>query len=142
MNWAMWWPIGLLVLSNVVYHVCSKGMPADLHPLAAISVSYLAGAVFSFLVYRLVEPKGSFFAEFRHLNWVPFLLSVAIVGLETGAMCMYRAGWEISVGQLVMSTLVAIALIFVGLLGFREMITVHKLIGIALCLAGLFFINR
>ena len=142
MNWTLWWPIGLLVLSNVFYHICSKSLPPDFNPLAATSLTYLVGAAFAFLVYQLVEPNRSFFAEFRHLNWVPFVLGLAIVGLEAGAMYMYRAGWEISVGHLVMSAILAIALIFVGLLVFHETITVNKVIGIVLCLTGLFFINR
>ena len=142
MTLAMWWPIGLLVLSNVFYHVCSKSMPDGLHPLAATALTYIVGAVFAFVVYLIVVPKGDFFGEFKHLNWVPFVLSMAIVGLEVGAMYMYRAGWNVSTGQLVMSAIVAIVLIFVGMLAFHETITLSKVIGIAFCLIGLFFINR
>lgn len=142
MNWSMWWPIGLLVLSNVFYHICSKQIPAGFHPLAATSLTYLVGAVFAFLVYLLINPKGSFFGEFKQINWTPFVLGLAIVGLEAGAMYMYRAGWNVSVGQLVMSAILSIVLIFVGMIAFHEQITASKLIGIAFCLIGLFFINR
>ena len=142
MSWSMWWPIGLLVLSNVFYHFCSKQIPAGFHPLAATSLTYLVGAVFAFLVYLLINPKGSFFGEFKQINWTPFVLGLAIVGLEAGAMYMYRAGWNVSVGQLVMSAILSIVLIFVGMIAFHEQITASKLIGIAFCLIGLFFINR
>ena len=37
---------------------------------------------------------------------------------------------------------VAIALIIVGYLVFKEPINASKLIGVALCLGGLYFINR
>ena len=57
-------------------------------------------------------------------------------------MYMYRIGWEISVGQLVMSAILAIALLIIGVIFFKESFTVSKVIGIVLCLAGLFFINR
>ena len=57
-------------------------------------------------------------------------------------MYMYRAGWNVSVGQLVMSAILSIVLIFVGMIAFHEQITASKLIGIAFCLIGLFFINR
>ncbi len=142
MNWSMWWPIVLLVLSNVFYHICSKQMPAGLHPLAATSLTYLVGAVFAFVLYLIINPKGSFFGEFRQVNWAPFVLAAAIVGLEAGAMYMYRVGWDISVGQLVMSSILAIVLIFVGLIAFHEQISASKLAGIAICLVGLYFINR
>ncbi len=142
MSWSMWWPIGLLVLSNVAYHISSKSLPEGFHPLAATSLTYLVGAVFAFFIYLLINRKGHFFGEFRHVNWVPFVLAAAIVGLEAGAMYMYRAGWEISVGQLVMSAILAIALLIIGVVFFKESFTVSKVIGIILCLAGLFFINR
>ena len=142
MSWAMWWPIGLLVLSNVFYHVCSKSLPAGFHPLAATSLTYLVGAVFAFVVYLMINRRGNFFGEFRHVNWVPFVLAAAIVGLEAGAMYMYRAGWEISVGQLVMSAILAIALVVIGVVFFRESLTLNKVVGIILCLGGLVFINR
>ncbi len=138
----MWWPIGLLILSNVAYHICSKSLPEGFHPLAATSLTYLVGAVFAFFIYLLINRKGHFFGEFKHVNWVPFVLAAAIVGLEAGAMYMYRVGWEISVGQLVMSAILAIALLIIGVIFFKESFTVSKVIGIVLCLAGLFFINR
>ncbi len=142
MSWSMWWPIGLVVLSNVFYHICSKSVPADFHPLAAISLTYIVGAVFSFVVYMFINPKGSFFGEYRHLNWTPFVLGMAIVGLEAGVMYMYRAGWNVNTGQVVMSAILSVCLIFVGMIVFHESITTSKLVGIAFCLIGLFFINR
>ena len=36
------WPIVLVVLGNVVYQICSKSIPADVHPLAADAVILLA----------------------------------------------------------------------------------------------------
>ncbi|MBQ3267971.1 MAG: hypothetical protein IJI16_02180 [Atopobiaceae bacterium] len=36
------WPIVLVVLGNVVYQICSKSIPADVHPLAAVAVILLA----------------------------------------------------------------------------------------------------
>lgn len=142
MSWSLWWPIGLMVLSNIFYHICSKSMPEGLHPLTATAITYLFGALVAFGLYHLVNPKGSFFGEFKHLNWMPFVLGFAIVGLEAGAMYMYRAGWDVSVGQLVMSAILSIALIIVGILLYHETISVSKIAGIAFCLIGLFFINR
>ena len=142
MSLVMWWPIALLVFSNVFYQVCSKSMPKELNPLAATSLTYLVGALIAFLVYLLMNPHGNFFGEYKHLNWAPFVLGFAIVGLEAGAMCMYRVGWNISTGQLVFSTICSITLIFVGALAYHETITLTKLAGIAFCLVGLILINR
>ena len=43
---------------------------------------------------------------------------------------------------MVASAFLAVVLIFVGFLVYKEPITVSKLIGIAICMVGLYFINK
>ena len=57
-------------------------------------------------------------------------------------MYMYKAGWNINSGHLVHSSILVVLLVFVGYLLYQEQITLSKLAGIGLCLAGLFLINR
>ena len=47
MDIRMWWPIALIVFSNVFYNICSKQTPEGIHPLAALTVTYLVAAVAS-----------------------------------------------------------------------------------------------
>ena len=63
------------------------------------------------------------------------------MGLEAGYIYLYKAGWEISVGSLIASVLLAIALIAVGVLVYKEPISLRKA-GVILCLVGLYFINQ
>jgi drug/metabolite transporter (DMT)-like permease len=79
--------------------------------------------------------------ELMNLNWSSFVLGIAIVGLEAGFLFAYRAGWKVSIAQLVASSILAIALIFIGLFLFKENITLRHIIGIIVCLAGLAIIN-
>ena len=137
-----WWPIGLVVLSNVFYHISSKQTPANIHPLASLSVTYLVSAALSALLYAALNRGGSLAAEYRQLNWTALLLGLAIVGLEAGNMYMYKLGWNINSGHLTHSALLSIALLFVGWFLYGEPLTANKLIGIVLCLAGLTFISR
>ena len=60
---------------------------------------------------------------------------------EVGFIYAYKAGWTVSTASLVQGSVLAAALIFVGWLLFKEEITWNKLVGIAICLVGLFFIN-
>ena len=76
------------------------------------------------------------------INWTTVMMGLSIVGFEIGAMYMYKVGWNVSVGNLVMSTIVAVALIFVGVLVYKETVTITQLAGIGLCLVGLIFINK
>ena len=142
MNLQMWWPIGLLVLSNVFYAICSKSVPQNVHPMAALTVAYVVAAICSAGLYFLMSHGGNILKEYQNLNWSSFVLGFVIIGLEAGAIFMYRAGWPVNAGQLVQSSIVAIILIFVGHFLFHEVLTPSKLLGIFICMVGLFFINR
>ena len=65
-----------------------------------------------------------------------------MVGLEAGFILMYKAGWNISTAQIVQSVILAVVLIFVGCLLYKEIITVQKIVGILICLGGLYLINK
>ena len=71
-----------------------------------------------------------------------FAFGLALVGLEVGCIYMYKAGWDMSRGQLVHSAILAVCLIALGAAAYREEITPSKLGGIALIFAGLYFVNR
>lgn len=135
-------PIVLVVFSNVIYQICTKSVPADINPLASVTVTYLVGALVAGLLYYILNKDANLLREYTHLNWAPFVLGLAIVGLEAGFIYAYKAGWQVSTASLVQGTLLAVILIFVGVLLYSEKITRDKLIGIAFCLIGLFFINK
>ena len=139
---AICWPIALIVLSNTFYHICSKSTPEDVNPLASLTVTYLIGAVISGALYFLLNRGGNLFAEYRRMNWTSVVLGLAIVGLECGNLYMYKVGWSISTGQLVQSSILAVILIFVGYFAYQEQITLTKVLGILVCLAGLYLINK
>lgn len=140
MNYYM--PIALIVVSNIFYHICSKHTPAEIHPLASLTVTYLIGAVVSGALFFLMERDGSLLREYRHLNWAAFVLGIAVVGLEAGSIYMYKAGWNVNTGQIVYSSILAAALLVVGRLLYQEAITPAKVLGMAVCLAGLALINK
>ena len=135
------WPIALVVISNTLYQVCAKSVPEGMNPLASLTVTYLIGAVVSCVMYYLLNRDANLFREIRLTNWAPVVLGVVVVGLEVGFIYAFRAGWQISVAQTVASAAVAVILIFVGALGYREAVTWNKIAGIVICLAGLALIN-
>lgn len=136
------WPIALVVLSNLVYQICAKSVPDGLNPFAALAVTYTVGAAVSIALYFIMNNKNAnLIGEFSKLNWAPFLMGLVVVGLEVGFIYAYKAGWQVSMAALVSSTVLAVLLIFVGYLLYKESITWNKILGIVICLAGLFFIN-
>ena len=136
------WPIALVVLSNTLYQICAKSLPADIHPLASATVTYLVAALTTFVLYHVIVRDGNYLREFGHINWSAFALGVVVVGLEVGMLYAYRVGWPVSAATVVQAGFLAVSLLFVGALLYHEPITATKLIGMALCLAGLYFLNR
>ena len=135
------WPIALVVLSNTLYQVCAKSVPEGMNPLASLTVTYLIGAAVSCALYYILNRDANLFREIRLTNWAPVVLGVVIVGLEVGFIYAFRAGWQISMAQIVSSAVLAVILIFVGYLLYHEAITWNKIAGIIICLAGLVLIN-
>lgn len=135
------WPIALVVLSNVVYQICAKSVPDEINPFASLTVTYLTGAAASLLLFLLLG-GGSLTEEYSRLNGVPFLLGVAVVGLEAGYIYAYKAGWPVSSASIVQSAFLAAALVLAGAWLYREPVTWNKLVGIAFCMIGLIFINH
>jgi len=139
---SMYWPIMLLVFSNVFYHVCTKSVPESLNPYAMMAGTYLIGMLLSLALYFILSPEKNLAVEVGRMNWTTLMLGIAVVGLEVGAIYMYKAGWNISVGNLIQSTILTVVLIVIGVLIYKETITASQIFGILLCASGLFFINK
>jgi len=139
--WSLLWPVLLLVGANTVYQVTAKGVPSEINPYASLLVTYLIAAAVSLVMFWCTAGGVSLSGQLKQINWSSWLLGLAIVGLETGSIFLYRAGWNISVGSLVASIALAVVLIFVGAFLYKENISAKQLLGIALCLGGLVFIN-
>ena len=132
----------LIVISNVVYNICTKSTPGQINPFTSLLVTYLTAALLVLLAGRFFPSEKGFIQSFGHLNWTSLALGVAIVGLEFGYIMAYRAGWNISIGSLVANILLAVMLIPVGVYLFREGFGANKIIGTVLCIAGLTMINK
>ena len=136
------WPIALVIGSNIIYQICAKSVPEGMNPFASLTVTYLVAAVLSAVLFFVLEGGGNLVKEYGKLNWAPFVLGLVIVGLEVGWIYAYKAGWPVSTGFIVQSAILAVALLAVGYFLYHEALTWNKLVGIAICLVGLFFINR
>ena len=135
------WPIALAILSNVLYHICAKTTPEEVHPFASLTVTYLTGAILSAVLYYVLAPQANLVKECSRLNWAPFALGIVIVGLEGGWLYAYKAGWQVNTGFIVQSAFVSVLLLFVGFFLYHEALSWNKLLGTAICLLGLVFIN-
>ena len=80
--------------------------------------------------------------ELRALNWTALALAATIVALDLGFLFLYRTGYDVSLGALVTQSTAALLLLVIGVLVFRERLSVANGFGLALCLAGLWLVNK
>ena len=136
------WPIALVVLSNIVYQICAKSVPKGMDAMASMTITYLVGAACSALLFFVTNRGGNLLQEYGKMNLAPVLLGLSVVGLEVGFLYAYKVGWPVSTASTVQSAFLAIALLAVGALLYHEVITLNKVIGVAVCLVGLYILNR
>jgi uncharacterized membrane protein len=139
---AFYLSLGLTVVSNVLYHIFQKLTPGNVNPMVALSVTYAVATILCLILFPFFPSHLGLIQELRKLNWASFGLAFAVAGLELGYLWAYRAGWDVSVGPLVSNVAVALLLLPVGLLLFKERLTSTNIIGIILCIFGLILINQ
>lgn len=139
---SMIWPIALVVLSNIVYHICAKEVPKDMDAMASMTITYIVGAICSAIMFFVMNKQGNLLQEYSKMNWATIFLGLSVVGLEVGFIYAYKNGWAVSTASIVQSAFLAVALLIVGAWLYHETITMNKIVGVGFCLMGLFFLNR
>jgi|APDOM4702015118_1054815.scaffolds.fasta_scaffold113893_2 drug/metabolite transporter (DMT)-like permease len=134
--------IFMAVAGNLLYHVAQKTVPRGVDALWSTLVTYASAFVVTAILAAFWPDRPGLRQGLRDLNWTSFAAGAAIVAIEVGFLLAYRAGWNISLASLTMNVLLAVILVPVGLLLFRERLTASNLLGLALCLAGLVLILR
>lgn len=139
---SFYWPLALVVFANILYNLSAKSIPRDCSPWTVLVVTYLTASFLSFVSYFIFEKDRDFLSSLAHTNWTGFVLGLSMVGLEVGYIFLYRTGWKISVAALLANVLLAVILLFIGLVFYREHLNMRQLAGIGLCLLGSFLIMQ
>jgi uncharacterized membrane protein len=133
--------IALSVISNVLYHIFQKLTPSDVNPLIALLVTYVVAAAICLVLLPLFPLQIGLIESVKQINWASIALGFAIVGLEAGYLLAYRAKWNISLASMVGNVAMALVLVPVGLLFFREKLSAANYAGLILCVIGLVLVN-
>ena len=134
--------LSLAIAATVAYHLILKLTPGSANPFLSLMLTY--GLVTLLFGAVLACGPGAFEwrQELRLLNWTALALAVAIIGLDLGFILLYRSGYEVSLGALVTQSAAAMLLLVIGVLVFREKLSLANGLGVVLCLAGLWLVNR
>ncbi len=132
----------LAIAATVGYHLVLKVTPEGVNPFLTLAATYAIGAV-TFVTVYVATPGATLLREsLQLLNWTALALAVAVIALDLGFLMLYRAGFEVSLGQLVTQSGAALILLLLGVALFQEKLTLANVAGILLCVAGLWLINK
>ena len=140
--WNMLWPVLVVVGANTIYNISTKSTPANVNAFASLAMTYVMAALSSVVLFFLTSDSKNLLAELAKTNWTAYALGIAIIGLEFGYICIYRAGWKIGVASLVANISLACVLLIVGYFFYKEVITLKQLIGMGVCALGLMLIVK
>jgi uncharacterized membrane protein YdcZ (DUF606 family) len=135
-------PFALAVGGNVLYHLSQKSMPKAANPLYVVTIAYLVGIVLC-LIYSAIYPnERSFMETLRESNWAVYAMGVGAVVIEVGFLLAYRAGWNISTAAVACSTAVTLMLVPIGLIAYKEHLSLRNVVGLLFCLIGLILVAK
>ena len=134
--------ISLTIVSNIFYHTIQKITPSNVNPFLTLSITYATATLLCLFSFPLLRSDMGLLQELQKLNWTSVALGITIVGIEAGYLWAYREGWNISKGALTSYVSVAIILLLIGLIFFKEKVSVTHLMGVCACLVGLVLLHQ
>ena len=133
-------PLVLIIISNIFYHLSTKNTPNAANPWLSLSVSY-AVSFFS-VIFAYAASGNNLTKDLPQLSWTSIVLGFSLIGIELGYILLYRCGWKVNTGSLLVNAAVSLLLIFLGMMIYREMLSPRQVIGVIFCLLGTFMISK
>jgi drug/metabolite transporter (DMT)-like permease len=133
-------PLILIIGGGVLYHVAQKATPATVDPFLALCISFGLASLTCLALY--VARTGFSAAQFHRVNWTSIALGVSVVMIESGYLIGYRAGLKLNVTSFICNNVIALVLLVVGTILYRESFTLRTGSGMVLCVAGLLLLLR
>ena len=134
--------LGVAIAATVAYHIVLKLTPAAANPYLSLTVTYAMTTVVFAVIYTALPGTSSLRIAVGELNWTAVALGCVVVFLDLGFMMLYRGGFQVSLGQIITQSAAALLLLLAGVAFFSEKLSLTNLAGIALCVAGLWLINK
>jgi len=139
---SFYFPVALTIFGMLFYHFAQKSIPKDLNPFHATMIAYAVGFVLCAICALGYPNKKSVVDSLRESNWAVFLVGAAAACIELGFLLAYRAGWRISVAALATNVAGTLLLIPIGILIFKEHLSLRNILGVIFCVLGLILVVR
>ncbi|MEO8436650.1 MAG: EamA family transporter [Pyrinomonadaceae bacterium] len=139
---SIYFPFALTVGGMLLYHLSQKSIPKEMNPFFATIIAYAVGIVMCAACALIYTSKKSFVDSVRDSNWAVFALGIGAACIELGFLLVYRAGWRISVAAIATNVAVTAMLIPIGIIVFKDHLSVRNIIGLLFCILGLVLVVR
>jgi drug/metabolite transporter (DMT)-like permease len=133
--------MAVAITGQVLYHFMQKQVAPGAHPVLALIAFYLGAAVLSlplFLLFPLATPLAQATGELGGAVWG---VALSIVLIELGFLLAYRAGGTLSSAFVLSASVVTGALLIIGMMVFKEAVSLKQFAGLVLCLAGIWLLS-
>ena len=137
-----YFPFGLAVVGMLFYHLSQKFIPKEINPFFATIIAYAMGIVVCVVCGLTFPGNKSFVSSIKQSNWAVFVLGAAAASIEVGFLLAYRAGWRISVAAVATNVAVTAMLIPIGIIVFKDHLSVRNILGLVFCVLGLVLVVR
>lgn len=134
--------IGLTVFAQLSYHFCQKSINPQANMLVSMVATYAVALVATIIALPVFGRSSMTIEAVRQLNWASYGLGLAIFAFEISFLLAYRAGWNISLAGLYSNVITGIILVPIGILIFKEHLSVQNLFGIGFALLGIVLMTR
>jgi uncharacterized membrane protein len=135
-------PLVLTVTGDALYPISQKSIPSAVNPFFALTLAYLADIVVCAGCWLFLPTQESSLSSVREANWVVFGVGLGAVAIELGYLLAYRIGWKVSLAAITSNLAVTLLLIPVGIIAFRERLSLWNAVGIVFCVAGLILVSK
>lgn len=141
MNWFTI-SLPLIIIGFLLYNVSQKSIPKEANALVAIATAYLVAFVSCIILLLFTGEFKKDVSLLNHQKLLPVIfLGFSIIMIELGFLYAYRTGWKISTTSIITGSFTTVALALIGVLWYREDLTLINTIGIVLSLVGVILIN-
>lgn len=139
-------PVPLMVGAKVPYSVIQKLTPPEVDAFSSLCLTYgvctACAVVFFFLTQRGAGGSGrTLRGEWSKATWTAPVFGACLLCMDVATLAMFRVGWDLSVGMLVLFVVLGCVLALVGSLFYGERLTARRLAGILLSVVGVVLVG-
>jgi len=133
----------LIVFGLVIYQYSQKTTDQNANPFLVVTLAYLIGIAICLVGYFVIPSNNNapVLPMLKTVAWSALGIGIGAAAIEIGFMLAYRAGWNVSLLPISVNVISAALLIVIGLIVFKESISLEKIAGIILCIAGFVLIT-